>query len=268
MFRPALLWVLVLFSSAMPSLWAQTSAPDQVQVNPPVPRAEPPSPSASVEELERQGDELRANKAYLDALDYYHVALKKEPNNAHIYNKAGIAELQMQRHKQARKNFERAIKADPQFADAYNNLGAVYYQQKKYGGAIKRYEQALQLRSDVATYYGNLGAAYFAKKDFDRAALNYSKALELDPDVFERHSRAGISAQLPTPEDRAHYAYVMAKLYAKAGIAERSLQFLRRALEEGYSGIDQVYKDAEFAELRKDPRFTALMSTRPSAIPQ
>jgi tetratricopeptide (TPR) repeat protein len=231
-------------------------------------RIEPPSPSASVEELERRGDELRADKAYVDALDYYRVALKKQPGSAQIYNKAGIAELQMQRYKEARKDFERAIKADGQFADAYNNLGAVYYQQRKYGGAIKRYEQALALRNDVATYYSNMGAAYFAKKDFERAAISYSKALELDPEVFDRHSRTGISAQLPTPEDRARYAYVMAKLYAKAGLADRSLQYLKRAMEEGYKEIDQVYKDAEFAELRKDPRFTELMAARPPAIPQ
>jgi len=43
-----------------------------VQVGPPpVRRAEPPGPSASVEELEASGDQLRAEKDYLDAMDYY-----------------------------------------------------------------------------------------------------------------------------------------------------------------------------------------------------
>ncbi len=69
------------------------------------------------------------------------------------------------------------------------------------------------------------------------------------------------------PEDRAHYDYVVAKLYAKMGIPDRSLEYLRKALEEGYKNIGDVYKDAEFSELRKDPRFTALMSAKPPAIP-
>lgn len=248
------------------SLRAQGSRMDQVQVSPPMRRAEPPSPSASVEELEKRGDMLRGNKAYLDALDYYHAALVRNPNSAPIYNKAGIAQLQLQHYKEAKKSFEHAIKADRQRADAYNNLGAVLYEEKKYGGAIKNYDHALKLEDDNATFYSNLGAAYFAKKEFEKAAVNYAKALQLDPNVFDHHSRTGVSAQLPSPEDRARYAFVMAKLYAAMGVADRSLEYLRRAMEEGYKGVEAVYKDPEFAVLRKDARFSELMASRPIAI--
>jgi hypothetical protein len=58
----------------------------------------------------------------------------------------------------------------------------------------------------------------------------------------------------------------VAKLYAKLGQMDRSLQYLRRTMEEGYKNIEDVYKDSEFAELRKDPRFAQLMATRPPAI--
>jgi len=40
-------------------------------------------------ELDKRGDELRATKAYLDAIDYYQAALNKEPQNAVIQNKDG-----------------------------------------------------------------------------------------------------------------------------------------------------------------------------------
>ena len=90
--------------------------------------------------------------------------------------------------------------------------------------------------------------------------------MRLDPDIFERTSRAGVLAQLPSPDDRAHYDYVLAKLFAKMGIADRSLEYLRKAMEEGYKQIGNVYKDAEFTELRKDPRFTELMASKPAAI--
>src|SRR5205823_10617122 len=92
----------------IPNLLAQSSPSEQVQVSPPsVRRADPPPANASAEELVKQGDTLRAEKAYLDALDYYRAALKKKPDSPQTYNRAGIAELSMQRFKEAGKDFER-----------------------------------------------------------------------------------------------------------------------------------------------------------------
>ena len=266
--RQCLFCLLVFAILIGPNLHAQVSSSERVQVAPPlVRRAEPPAAKATVEDLEQRGDELRAEKAYLDALDYYRAALAKK-SSPQIYNKAGITELLLQRFRESRRDFERAIKSDREYADAYNNLGVVYYEERKYRKAIKQYQRAIELRADAASYYSNLGAAYFSRKEFEKAALAYNEALHLDPDVLERTSRAGVTAQLPSPEDRAHYHYVMAKLYAKMGATDRCLEHLRRALEEGYKGIGDVYKDAEFAELRKDPRFAELMAARPPAIPE
>ena len=245
----------------------RSSEIDQVQIYPvPLRGVEPPSKDATAEALELRADALRAEKFYLDSLDYYRAALAKRPNAAPLYNKIGIVELLMQRWPDAKKSFERAIRADHEYSDAYNNLGVIFYIGKKYGKAIDRYNKAIRYKADTASYYSNLGAALFSKKDFEKSVAAYARALELDPDVFERTSRAGVSAQMSSPEDRAHYDYVLAKLYAKMGSADRSLEYLRRAMEEGYKSIDSVYKDAEFAGVRKDPRFTALMAARPPAI--
>jgi tetratricopeptide (TPR) repeat protein len=247
---------------------AQSSS-DQLQVEPPPARkAAPPAPDTPLEQLEAKGDHLRSEKAYLDALDYYRAALAKSPNHAHLLNKAGITELMMQRYKDARKHFEKSIKNDREFSDAYNNLGVVYYMEKRFGKAVKQYEKAIKLKPDLASYYGNLGTAYFAKKDYEKATIAYTEAIRLDPGIFDRVSRGGISAQMSSPEDRARFSYVLAKLYAKSGLFDQSLQYLRRALEEGYPQVENAYKDEEFAELRKDPRFDQLMHERPTVIPQ
>lgn len=240
---------------------------EMVQVGPPpMHRAEPPAPGASAEELEARGDQLRTEKNYLDALDYYDAAVRKSPGNGHVYNKMGICNLMLQRYKEAKRDLDRAIKADRNNADAYNNLGVVHYSVRDYGKAIKRYEKAIKINPEAASYYSNLGAAYFSRKQYEKAAVHYAKAMELDPDVFERISRAGVQAQLPSPEDRARYDYVLAKLYAKVGVNERSLHYLKKAMEEGYKDIGDVYKDSEFAGLRKDPRFAELMAAKPTAI--
>jgi len=253
---------------ALPILRAQSN-PELVQViPPPMRRAEPPSPSSSSEELERRGDELRGQKAYLDALDYYAAAQTKNPGNAQLWNKRGITELLTQRYKESKKDFQRAIHFDHEFADAYNNLGVISYLQRKYSGAVKEYEKAIKIRPDSASFYSNLGAAYFSEKEFEKATLAYNQAVRLDPSVFENASHTGVAAQMSSPEDRAHFEYVLAKLFAKQGDSDRSLLYLKRAMEEGYKGIDDVYKDPEFERLRSDTRFTQLMASRPPAIPE
>jgi len=263
----ALVVLLALVLCTAPAASAQEHSSDPLQVSPtPMRSVAPPPPDATVERLEQRGDELRAEKLYLDAADYYRAALQKKPESAVLYNKLGINDLLLRRFSPAKKDFEHALKIDRSYADACNNLGVVFYIEKKYGKAISRYQQAIRWRDDAASFYSNLGAAYFSKKDFENSVRAYSKALQLDPDVFDRSSRSGVAAQMSKPEDRAHYDYVVARLYAKMGQADRSLEYLRKALEEGYKDIDAVYKDQEFASLRKDPRFVELMNARPVPI--
>jgi hypothetical protein len=45
------------------------------------------------------------------------------------------------------------------------------------------------------------------------------------------------------------------------------LHYLKKAMEEGYKDIKDVYKDNEFSTLRKDLRFTELMAAKTTAIP-
>ena len=263
--RNACLAVVLLCST---TLLAQVSHSEQVSISPPLIRAiDPPAADATAADLEKQADQLRTEKMFLDALDYYHAALNKKANDARLLNKIGITELLMQRYKEARKSFERAIRCDRKYPDAYNNLGVVSYESKKFGDAVKRYQQAIKLDDSSASFFSNLGAAYFSKREFEPAVAAYQHAMELDPDVFERTSRGGVQAQLPSPEDRARYDYTVAKLYAKMGLSEQSLEYLRKAMEAGYKDLKNVYKDVEFTELRKSPRFTELMASNTPAIP-
>src|SRR6266567_1277551 len=247
--------------------WGQASHAEQVQIKPPLLRTiDPPAPDATAADLEARAEQMRASKLYLDALDYYRAALTKEANSARLLNKIGITELMMQRYREAKKSYDQSIKADRRFADAYNNRGVVFYELRKYGAAVKEYRRAIAIDGTSASFYSNLGAALFSKKEFEPAVVAYQRAVEIDPDVFERTSRGGVQAQLPSPGDRARYDYTVAKLYAKMGYADRSLEYLKKALEAGYKDFNNVYKDAEFAELRKDKRFTELIAAKPLAL--
>jgi tetratricopeptide (TPR) repeat protein len=245
------------------ALKAQISRSEQVQIGPPLlASVDAPAKDATVAQLDARGDELRMQKLYLDALDYYRAALAKDPKSAGLLNKIGVTQLMMQRYREAKKSFEQSIKANHEFANAYNNLGVVMYEDKKFNAAVKEYRRAIAIDGSSASFFSNLGAALFCKKEFEPAIQAYEHAIEIDPDVFARSSRGGVQAQLPSPEDRARYDYTLAKLYAKKGFSEQSLEYLRKAMEEGYKEFSDVYKDTEFAELRKDKRFTELVATK------
>ena len=256
-----------LATTALSILFCACALAQQSEAPPVSSRVPPPSPTATADHLVEVAETLHAEKNYLDAIDYYHAALKKE-NSATIWNKMGITQLAMGRLDDSRKSFEKSMKLDRDYPDAINNLGVVWYKKNKYSKAIKYYKKALVLRDDSAPFHNNLGAAYFSKKEFSRAIAEYQRAFQLDPTVFDRSSKVGVVAQLSSPEDRAKYSYLLAKMFAGAGNLDRSLEYLRKAMEDGYKEIAAVYKDQEFAGLRKDPRFNELMASKPVAIPQ
>jgi len=228
-------------------------------------------------ELEEMGDTLRGNKEMLQAIDCYEAALRKTPRSAVVYNKIGMAYLAIREYGKARKALERSIKMDKSYPEAYNNLGAVWYadafsnKQKSKGKinrAIKYYTRAIALNDKFASFHSNLGTAYMDLKDYDRGIAEYRTAYQLDPNIFERNSRFGIAARMSSPEDIAEYNYFMARLYAGYGDTDKALLYLAHAMENGYKGIDKVYKDTEFAKLREDQRFADLMAKRPAGITQ
>ncbi len=236
---------------------------EQQQPNAPSPI---PDGSASAADLEQQGDALRAQKRYLDSLDFYSAAMAKHPT-ALLWNKEGMAYLFLQKYPEATKCFDRAIKADKKAPAGYNNRGYMEQREKNYGKAIKYYKKAVALAPDDAVFHYNMGTSYFGKHDYQMAALQYRTAYKLDPDIFDRVSRIGVMAQSGSPEDRAAFSFLVAKMYAQAGDFDRSLEYLRKAMEEGYKDIKRVYTDSEFASLRTDKRFEELMSQKPQPIP-
>jgi tetratricopeptide (TPR) repeat protein len=112
-----------------------------------------------------------------------------------------------------------------------------------------------------------MGSSYFGKHDYPQAAKLYKQAFAIDPDIFARASRTGVMVQATSPEDRAAFSFMVARMYAQAGNLDESLEYLRKAMEDGYKYINKVYTESEFATLRTDKRFEELMAQKPAAIP-
>jgi tetratricopeptide (TPR) repeat protein len=212
---------------------------------------------------EQRGDLYMARKQYREAIDTYRANAQ---NSAVIWDKIGIAYHQLGDLNTARKAYERAIKLDKKYADAINNVGTVFYAQKKYRSAISRYNQALRYAPDSASIYSNLGTAWYARGNIDLMVKAYTKALQLDPEVFEKNSMVGTRMMDRGVTDKARYHFEMARLYAATGKNELALQYLRKALEEGFKEKDKLQQVKEFAALRETQEFKDLMTLEPRVL--
>jgi tetratricopeptide (TPR) repeat protein len=206
---------------------------------------------------ELRGDILMARKMYREAIETYREA---PADSAVVANKMGIAYHQLTDLGTAKRCYERAVKINPKYAEAINNLGTVHYARRSYRRAIGYYKKALEFAPNSASIYSNLGTAYFARRSYESAIQSWEKAMSLDAEVFEHKSSQGVLLQERTVGERAKFHYHIAKLYAKAGLHERALLYIRKSIEEGFKEKKKFLEDAEFAPLRGLPEFKELMA--------
>jgi tetratricopeptide (TPR) repeat protein len=212
---------------------------------------------------EQRGDLYMARKMYREAIDTYRAAAGNSPV---MWDKIGVAWHQLGDLGAARKAYEHAIRLNKKYADAINNVGTVFYAEKKYRSAISRYKRALELSPDSASMWSNLGTAWYARGKFDLMSAAYTKALQLDPEVFEKNNTLGTRMMDRGVADKARYHYELARLYAGTGKNELALQYLRKALEEGFKEKEKVQQAREFTTLRETQEFKDLMALEPRVL--
>jgi tetratricopeptide (TPR) repeat protein len=212
---------------------------------------------------ETRGDIFMARKMYLEAIEAFGEGSPRDPV---LRNKTGIAYHQLQRLDQALKAYQQAVKLKPDYHEAINNIGTIYYTKKSYRRAIGQYRRAIKLAPDQASIHSNLGMAYFARNQMEPAVEEFRTALKLDPEVFEHHSSYGVLLQERSVADRAKYHYWMATLYVQGGRNDLAIQYLRKAIEEGYKERKKLGEDPAFATIREMPEFKELLTMEPRVL--
>ncbi|HEX9106321.1 MAG TPA: tetratricopeptide repeat protein, partial [Longimicrobiales bacterium] len=87
-----------------------------------------------------------------------------------------------------------------------------------------------------------------------------------DPEVFEHRNNYGVLLQERSVQERAKFHYYLAKTYAKAGMNDRALQYLRKALEEGFKEREKIPEEPDFAALKDNPEFQQLLTSEPRVL--
>jgi tetratricopeptide (TPR) repeat protein len=225
------------FSTARPAL--ETATPIAVV---------PPSPEAVA-------DSLMAHRRYQAAIEAY----KQAPQSAVIWNKMGIAYQLMFNMQDALRCYQESMKLDPKSVNVLNNLGTIYDSLKQYKQAVKMYKKALKIDPKSALVLKNLGTDLLAQHQYKKGWQVYKEALAVDPQIFDRNN--GPRVENPASvQDRGAMNYYMAKGCVRAGKNERAVEYLRMAINEGFTNAKKVAADQEFAGLHGVAGFEQLIA--------
>ena len=207
---------------------------------------------------EEVGDALMLHQRYQAAIEAYRQAPQDSPG---IWNKMGIAHQMMFNPQEASHCYQVSLRLNPNNPHVLNNLGTVYDSQKRYADAERMYRRAIRLDSTSALVYRNLGTALLAQHNFKKGWTAYETALALDPQIFMDHN----SPKVENPgsaQDRGALNYYMARGCVRAGMTGCAIDYLRRALNEGFANQKKIMDDSEFAGLRGMPAFEQLLASQ------
>jgi len=240
---------------------AQVPVPAQVPIQAPE-VAQQPQPAAPVVATsstpEELGDAFMARHRYQEALEAYQKDLNR---SAWVWNKMGIAYQLMFNQEAAKHCYQSSLRLDPKNGQALNNLGTIYDAEKEYGDAERMYHKALKADPKSAIIYKNLGTNLLAQHRYKKGWEVYKTALQLDPDIF-RNTKSPRVQNPASVEDRGAMNFYMAKGCMRAGMSDCAIDYLRMALNEGFTNPKKIEADSEFAGLKGLPAFQQLLASQ------
>jgi Tfp pilus assembly protein PilF len=192
---------------------------------------------------------------------------QKAPPSASVWNKMGIAYQMMFNVRDATRCYRQSLKLNPHNSQVINNLATVYDSQKEYSQAEHLYRKAIKINPNSALVYKNLGTNLLAQRKYTRGWDAYQQALTLDPQIFADHGTPQVQNPASIAE-RGAMNYYMALGCVRIGQTDCALQYLRMALDEGFTNPKKVASDVAFASLRDNPDFKQLLASQQNAKPE
>ncbi len=251
---PALL--LAWSGAGAPASWSQPESQAQAPDTATAPTSSLPPQQVTAEQL---GDSMFARHRYQEAIEQY----SKAPVSAAIWNKMGVAYQMLFNAKDAARCYRESLKLEPRDAQVLNNLGTLYASLKDYGQAGRMYHKSLKIEPHSAVTLKNLGTDLMAEHKYAKGYEAYKQAIAVDPQIFSEHG-GPLVEDASNAQQRGAMNYYMALGCASAGHTECALEYLRRALDEGFVTPKKIASDAEFASLRGNPAFQQLIAGKSS----
>ena len=208
---------------------------------------------------------------YNKALSYINTAIEMDSTrNRYIFYKAEYLD-NAGRSKEAISTMDEYIAKEPRDYYGYKQRGWIKDHTGDYEGAIEDYTISITLEPDYAYNYMIRGRAYLLSNEKDIAKNDFEEAIMRD--TIDGGSNAAMYAYVYLGKyDKAidilnrcleaygnGFNYEAACVYSLMGEKEKSLGFLRKALEGGYYRFAHIRRDKDLNNIHSMPEFEALI---------
>jgi tetratricopeptide (TPR) repeat protein len=190
----------------------------------------------------RQADELCGQQRWQDAIEFYSLGLKAEPDASRGHLALGKLYLRIDDKASALEEY-RALKGTdresarelvrciheqyPDCLDVYLHLARIHSDQQDYEEAVSALTEAIRISPDRADSHVRLGEALYHLGSYEEAVKSYHKAIWLEPKVVQTH-------------------LLLAKAHVASGADGLAINSLKRALELDRDGPQVHYELGRF----------------------
>lgn len=193
-------------------------------------------------------------KIYVNAVQTY-------PDCCGLYCNAGAVAIEQGNTKHAKKMLQQALQINDLLAEAYNNLGIVAVMENNYDAAASYFNQAQSL--GLNTDY-NMGVVHIDKGNYGQAVQLMSKNnpncdynIALAQTLDKKYTLAEETATCL--QENGQTLYLQAVIAARTKNVEKALKHLGKAIKSDVKMKEKAKKDKEFAVMKNDPVFMALV---------
>jgi tetratricopeptide (TPR) repeat protein len=209
-------------------------------------------------------------------------ALQLDPNLAEAHAARGFCLALDKQTAAAEAAFEKAIQLNSGLWEAYYFYARMCYSAGQFEKAARMFEKACradpkdyQATSLLGMTYRTLGLDQQARDIYRQTVANVERHVELNPDD-SRAIYLGAQAlielgrkdegwrwacrALEIDPDDSSIVYGMACICCRVGKLDQALDHLEKAVELGFHHREWIENDTDLAELRKLPRFAAILA--------
>jgi serine/threonine protein kinase len=150
-----------------------------------------PVQTNAVREKCLEGDELRKQQRYSQALQAYEEALRLDPQNFYAWNGKGTTLYNQGNYKKALEAYQRATEIEPDNPIVWVSAGLVLNRLQRYQQALVHFERALALEPEYVAAWNGRADAQLDMNMPEQAHASYEQALTYDPHSFQAWNGLG-----------------------------------------------------------------------------